>query len=72
MKKSAKRIFWNALLLSATTLLVRTVSVTFGVYVSNLAGAVAMGLFSLMSGVYGFALTLATSGIHLGVTHTVV
>ena len=28
--------------------------------------------FSLMSGVYGFALTLATSGIHLGVTHVVV
>ena len=72
MKRSAKRIFWNALLLTAATLLVRTVSVTFGVYVSNLAGAEAMGLFSLMSGVYGFALTLATSGIHLGVTHTVV
>ena len=72
MKKSAKRIFWNALLLTAATLLVRTVSVTFGVYVSNLAGAEAMGLFSLMAGVYGFALTLATSGIHLAVTHTVV
>lgn len=72
MKGSAKRIFWNALLLTAATLLVRTVSVTFGVYISNLAGAEAMGLFSLMSGVYGFALTLATSGIHLGVTHTVV
>ena len=72
MKKAAKRIFWNALLLTAATLLVRTVSVTFGVYISNLAGAEAMGLFSLMAGVYGFALTLATSGIHLGVTHTVV
>ena len=44
MKRSAKRIFWNALLLTAATLLVRTVSVTFGVYVSNLAGAEAMGL----------------------------
>lgn len=72
MKKQAKRIFWNAMLLTAATLLVRTVGVSFQVYISNRAGAEAMGLFSLMSGVYGFALTLATSGIHLGVTHIVI
>ena len=72
MKKHAKQIFWNAMLLTAATLLVRTVGVSFQVIISNKAGAEAMGLFSLMSGVYGFALTLATSGIHLGVTHVVV
>ena len=72
MKKQAKQIFWNAMLLTAATLLMRTVGVSFQVYISNRAGAEAMGLFSLMSGVYGFALTLATSGIHLGVTHIVV
>lgn len=72
MQKHAKEIFWNAMLLTAATLLMRTVGVSFQVYVSNRAGAEAMGLFSLMSGVYGFALTLATSGIHLGVTHIVV
>lgn len=72
MKKQAKQIFWNAMLLSAATLLMRTVGVSFQVYISNRVGAEAMGLFSLMSGVYGFALTLATSGIHLGVTHVVV
>ena len=72
MKKQAKQIFWNAMLLTAGALLVRTVGVSFQVYISNRAGAEAMGLFSLMSGVYGFALTLATSGIHLGVTHVVV
>lgn len=71
MKKQAKQIFWNALLLTAASLLIRTVSVSFQVYVSNRAGAEAMGLFSLMSGVYGFALTLATSGIHLGVTRVI-
>lgn len=71
MKKQAKQIFWNALLLTAASLLIRTVSVSFQVYISNRAGAEAMGLFSLMSGVYGFALTLATSGIHLGVTRVV-
>ncbi len=72
MKKQAKRLFWNAMFLSAATILMRTVGVSFQVYVSGKAGAEAMGLFSLMSGVYGFALTLATSGIHLGVTHVVV
>lgn len=72
MEKRAKQIFWNTLLLTAATLCVRTVGVSFQVYVSNRAGAEAMGLFSLLSGVYGFALTLATSGIHLGVTHLIV
>ncbi len=71
IKKQAKQIFWNAMLLTAASLLMRTVGVSFQVYISNRAGAEAMGLFSLMSGVYGFALTLATSGIHLGVTRVV-
>ena len=69
--KQAKRLFWNALLLTVASLLMRTVGVSFQVYISNRVGAEAMGLFSLMSGVYGFALTLATSGIHLGVTRVV-
>lgn len=70
-KKRAGQIFWNAMLLTAASLLMRTVGVSFQVYISNRAGAEAMGLFSLMSGVYGFALTLASAGIHLGVTRVV-
>ena len=65
MKPQAKRIFWNAMLLTASTLLVRTVGVSFQVYISNQAGAEAMGLYSLLSGIYGFALTFASSGIHI-------
>ncbi len=60
------------MLMTCAALLMRTVGVSFQVYVSNRVGAEAMGLFSLMSGVYGFALTLATSGINLGVTRIVV
>ena len=71
MRTHAKQIFWNALLLTAASLMMRTVGVWFQVYVSNRAGAEAMGLFSLMSGVYGFALTIATSGIQLGVTRVI-
>ena len=69
--KQAKQIFWNALLLTVASLFMRTVGVAFQVAVSNKAGAEAMGLYSLMSGVYGFALTIATSGIHFGVTRMV-
>ncbi|MBE6529468.1 MAG: hypothetical protein E7680_02555 [Ruminococcaceae bacterium] len=69
--KQAKQIFRDALLLTGAALLMRTVGVWFQIAISNRAGAEAMGLFSLMSGVYGFALTLATSGIHLGVTRMV-
>ncbi|MBQ8357211.1 MAG: polysaccharide biosynthesis C-terminal domain-containing protein [Clostridia bacterium] len=69
--KTKRQYLYNALLLTAVTLLMRTVSVGFNVYVSNRVGAEAMGLLSLVSGVYGFATTFATSGIHLATVRTV-
>lgn len=69
--KQAKQIVRDALLLTAAAFLMRTAGVSFGVAVSRRAGPEAMGLFSLISGVYGFALTLATSGIQLGTTRVV-
>ncbi|MBQ2772984.1 MAG: polysaccharide biosynthesis C-terminal domain-containing protein [Clostridia bacterium] len=68
--KTKQQYFYNALLLTVVTLLMRTVSVGFNVYVSGKVGAEAMGLLSLVSGVYGFAVTLATSGIHLATVRT--
>ena len=68
--KSKRQYFYNALLLTAVALLMRTVSVGFNVYVSNRVGAEAMGLLALVSSVYGFAVTLATSGIHLATVRT--
>ncbi|MBO5312353.1 MAG: oligosaccharide flippase family protein [Clostridia bacterium] len=49
----------------------RTVSVSFNAYISSKIGAEGMGLISLCSSVYGFALTLATSGINLAVVRLV-
>ncbi len=72
MRTRAREIFWNAMLLTLASLFMRTVGVSFQVVVSGRVGAEAMGLFSILSGVYGFALTLATSGIHLGVTRMTV
>ena len=66
-----KKFFLNGILMTLVALLVRYVSVGFNVYLSNKIGTVAMGLFTLISSVYGFALTLATSGISLATTRLV-
>ena len=66
-----KYFFINGSLLTIVTLFLRTVSVAFNVYISNKIGAVAMGLFGLISTVYNFGITLATSGINLATTRLV-
>ena len=57
--------------MTVVTLVIRYISVAFNVYLTNKIGAVAMGLFTLISSVYGFALTLATSGLSLSTTKLV-
>lgn len=69
--KRLKRFVINALILGGTTIFMRSISVIFSAYVSNKIGAEGMGLFSLISSVYMFAVTLATSGISLAVTRLV-
>ncbi|MBE6556620.1 MAG: hypothetical protein E7664_02615 [Ruminococcaceae bacterium] len=60
-----RQLIMNGLLLTAVSLVMRGVGVSFGVYLSNRVGAEAMGLYSLITGIYAFAVTLATSGIAL-------
>lgn len=55
-------------MMTLCSILMRTVAVGFNVYVAQTAGAEAVGLYSLLSSVYGFAVTLALSGLHLAVT----
>ena len=57
--------------MTAVALILRTVGVSFNVYVSNKIGAEALGLYTLLSSVYSFALTLACSGINLTATRMV-
>ncbi len=66
-----RQFIYNGLLLTAVSVLMRSVGVSYNVYLSNKIGAVAMGLFTLISTVYGFAITLATSGIGLATTRLV-
>ena len=71
MASKTRVFFLNALSLTATALIMRCVGMLFNVIVSNRAGSEAMGLYSLLGSIYGFAITLATAGINLGTTRLV-
>ena len=70
-RDAAHRFAVNALLLIAVNLFMRTVGVSFNVYLAGRAGGEVMGLHSLLGGVYGLAMTLGSGGIHLGTTRMV-
>lgn len=66
--KRTKAMFYNLLLMTAVSLIMRFVSVAFNVYVTGRIGAGGIGLYSLIMSVGGFAITFATSGINLAST----
>ena len=70
MKKKHTFVY-NAFILITVSLIMRTVGMYFNIYVSNAAGAEAMGVYSLIGSVYAFGITLATSGINLAVTRLI-
>ncbi|MBQ3065292.1 MAG: polysaccharide biosynthesis protein [Clostridia bacterium] len=66
-----QRFLWNSALMTVTALGTRAVGVLFNVYLSAKLGTSGLGQFSLIMSVYGFAVTVAVSGIHLAITRTV-
>lgn len=62
---NAKKLLYNTLLLTASSFIMRTVLVSFNVYLSNRIGAEGIGLFQLISSVYGMAITFSVAGIRL-------
>ncbi len=67
----AKKLLHNTILLTATSFLMRTVSVSFNVYLTNKIGADGIGLFQLITAVYSMAITFASGGIRLAATRLV-
>ncbi len=61
----------NAFILTATSLLLRTVGMFFRVYMSGKIGAEGMGLYQLIFSIYVLASTFATAGISTAVTRLV-
>jgi len=60
-----KRFIQNGLLLSAVSLLLRSIGVGFQAFITARIGAAGTGLYQLVLSVYSPALTLATAGISL-------
>lgn len=69
--KKLRAFLVSALVLTATSLLVNSIGVWFSLYIAGKIGSEAMGVFQLVMSVYGFAVTLAASGINLATTRLV-
>ena len=57
--------------MTCVALALRGLAVAFNAYISRKIGAEALGLYTLLGSVYGFALTLALSGINLTTTRLI-
>lgn len=69
--KKVKALFFNMILLTVTSLAIRTIGVSFQVYLSNRIGSAGIGLYQLIMSVFGFAVTFSVSGIRLAATRLV-
>lgn len=67
-----KRLFIkNAVILTTTAIILRTIGIFFRIYISNAIGSEGMGLHQLIFSVYTFASAIASSGISIAVTRLV-
>ena len=64
--KNEKKLIFDGVLLTATTLALKTAGVAFSSALTTAAGAEAMGLSSQITAVYAFAVTAAAAGVNLG------
>ena len=71
IKNKTLFFFFNAALLTVTSLIMRTVGVAFNVYVTGKLGASGVGLLSLITSAYGFFTTFALSGVNLAASRIV-
>ncbi|MBQ3498856.1 MAG: oligosaccharide flippase family protein [Clostridia bacterium] len=69
--KNAKLLIINTAVLTLSSFLMKTISVSFNIYLTNRIGSSGMGLFQLIIAVYGLAVTFASAGIKLGATRLV-
>lgn len=62
---NANKLLRNTIMLTAASFIMRTVSVSFNVYLTNKIGADGIGLFQLICAVYSTAVTFSVAGIRL-------
>ena len=69
--KNAKLLIINTAVLTLGSFIMRTISVSFNIYLTNKIGASGMGLFQLITAIYELTVTLASAGIKLGATRLI-
>ena len=71
MSSNRKQFFINGILLSLVALAIRGIGMAFNSYLTRSVGAEGIGLYTLVTSVYSFGITFATSGLNLTVTRLV-
>lgn len=66
--KKTKIFFINGIILTLTSLVMKSIGMVFSLYVSNKIGSEAIGIFSLVMSVYMFLVVVATSGLNIACT----
>lgn len=69
--KKFKVFLLNTIILIVSSLILRTIGVSFGVFISNRIGKEAVGIFQLVMSIYLFTVTVASSGINFATTKLV-
>lgn len=69
--RNTKLLILNTTVLTLSGFLMRTIAVSFNVYLTNQIGSAGIGLFQLIMSVYGLTVTFASAGIRLGATRLV-
>lgn|SRR5574344_368645 len=69
--KKFKTFVFNTILLSISSLIMNIISISFSIYISKEIGTEALGIYQLIISIYVFAITIATSGISIAVTHLI-
>lgn len=69
--KRIQVFMWNTIFLVISSLILKSIGVSFGIFISNRVGSEALGIFQLVMSVYLFMVTLASAGINLACTRIV-
>ena len=69
--QNGKLLLLNTSVLTVGTVVMRSISVVFNVYLTNKIGSAGIGLFQLVTTVYGLSVTFASGGVKLGATRLV-
>lgn len=65
---NAKKLLMNTAILTAASIVMQVVGVSFNVYLTNRIGSAGIGLFQLVMTVYALSVTLACGGVRLAST----